>query len=81
MQRQAAGNAEVAPAFAAGFVCLIVQHAALGGEAVFGPLLFDVDERALARAEREVLQRGKRDGDIVGFGQMEEGSRVIHRRR
>ena len=42
----------------------VVQHAALGGETVFGPLLLDVDKRALARAEREVLQRGEREGGV-----------------
>jgi hypothetical protein len=61
LQRQAAGDAEVASAFATGFVCLVVKHAALGGKAVLGPLLFDVDERALARAERKVLQRRERE--------------------
>ena len=57
LKLQAAGNAKVAAAFAAGFVRLVVQYAAFGGEVVLGPLSLDVDECALARAEREVLQR------------------------
>ncbi len=53
-----------------------MQDAALGCEAVLGPLLFDVDERALVRAEREVLQRREREGGIVGFRQMDLGGTV-----
>ena len=60
LQRQAAGNAEIAAAFAAGLVRLVVQNTAFGGETVLGPLLLDVNERALARAERDVLQRRER---------------------
>ena len=56
--------AGVVAAFAAGFVRFLVQQAALGREPVLGPLPFDVDERALPRAELEVLQRG--DGEEIG---------------
>lgn len=66
LQRQGAYDAQVAAALAAGFMGFVVEHAALGGEAIFGPLAFDVDERALARAEREVLQGGERKRGVVG---------------
>ena len=66
LQRQGAHDAQVAAALAAGFVGLVVEHAALGGEAVLGPLALDVNERALARAEREVLQGGERKRGVVG---------------
>jgi hypothetical protein len=77
LQRQTAGDAEITAALTASLVRFVVQHTALRGEAVLGPLLLDVDERALARAEREVLQRRERDGKIVKCGQMQDASLQI----
>jgi hypothetical protein len=45
----------------------LVQDADFRGEAVLGPRLLDVDERALARAVEVVLQRGEGDGDGIRF--------------
>ena len=42
----------------------VMQHAALGGEAIFGPDPLDVDERGLAQAVDGVLKRGNGDGVI-----------------
>ena len=67
LERECAGDAEVAARFAAGLVGAVVEDAALGGEGVFGPLALDVDERALTRAEGEVLERREREG-VVGGG-------------
>ena len=66
LQRQGSRDAQVAAGLAAGFMGLVMKHATLGGEAVLGPLALDVDERALPRAEREVLQGGERKRGIVG---------------
>lgn len=66
LERQGAGGAEIAARFAAGLMRAIVEHAALGGESVFGPLALDVNERALARAKREMLERREREGIVVG---------------
>lgn len=66
VERERAGDAEVAARFGAGFVGAFVEDAALGGARVLRPKALDVDERALARAEREVLQGGERKG--VGLG-------------
>lgn len=44
----------------------LVQHPPLGGEAVFDPDLFQMDQSALSRAIEIVLQGGEHD--VVGFG-------------
>lgn len=72
LQRQSAGEAKIAPFLAAALVRVLVQHPTFGGEAVLGPLPFDMDERALATAESEVLQGREREGSIVEFGQRRE---------
>ena len=45
----------------------VVEHAALGGEAVLRPQPLDMDERRLTQAIDGVLERGDRDG-VVEFG-------------
>jgi len=66
LQWQCAGDTNVATAFAAGFVGFVVQHATLGSQPVFSPLLLDVNERALPFAECEVLKRRDREGVDLG---------------
>lgn len=44
----------------------LVQDPPLGGETVFGPDLFQMDQGALSRAVQVVLQ--SREHDVVGFG-------------
>ena len=75
LEGEGAGGAEIAARFGAGFVRTVVEHAALGGEGIFGPLALDVDERALAGAEREVLQRRERKGIVGGGHEAEQGPR------
>ena len=41
-----------------------LQHAALGGEAIFSPDALDMDERGLAKAVDGVLQGGDWDGIV-----------------
>ena len=46
-----------------GVVCAFVQHFALGSQAVFAPLLLNVDQRPLTRAKAKVLNA--RNGEEV----------------
>ena len=59
-------DAHAAARFVRGFVHYFVEHAAVGCEAVFGPLLFYVDQRPLPLAVDEMLEAG--DGEEVGIG-------------
>lgn len=69
---QAAHGALCWPRFMAGFVHALVHHLALGGEAILRPDALDMDQRALARAIKPMLERRERD-EIVGF-------RTVHER-
>ena len=57
------------PVFVGAFVGFLVKGLPLGGEAVFGPDLFVVDESTLARAVEPVLEGG--EGDHHGVGESE----------
>jgi len=63
---QAASDADAGAGFAAPAIDFLVEDAALGGVLVLLPEAFEVDERALALAEKEVLEGG--DGEGVGMG-------------
>jgi hypothetical protein len=43
-----------------------MEDAALGGQPVFHPLLFNVDQGALTRTEQVVLQGGDHDQVVLG---------------
>lgn len=64
---EAAAGADAVADFGGFGVGVFVEEAAFGGEAVFRPLLFEVDEAPLALAEGEVLEGG--EGEEVGFGE------------
>ena len=66
VERKAAHDDQGLAAFGAGFMDVLVEDAALGGEGVFLPLLLDMDERPLPLAERHVLEAG--EGEEVVFG-------------
>jgi hypothetical protein len=60
------GNAEAGSRFPASFVGPVVEDLAFGCKAVLRPLLLNVDERALSRAEGEVLQPGQWQQVVFG---------------
>lgn len=62
LEWEGAGDADAGAGFAAAGVRAFVQDAAFGCEGVFIPDAFDVNERALSRAEGVVLERGDEDG-------------------
>ena len=64
---EAAAGADAVADFGGFGVGVFVEEAAFGGEAVFGPLLFEVDEAPLALAEGEMLKGG--EGEEIGFGE------------
>lgn len=53
-----------------GLIGLFMQHAPFSRVRVLAPDLLDMDQRALARAEEIMLERGKRDG-FVGLGHVQ----------
>lgn len=65
-QIEGAGDAHSGSTFVFRFMDLLVKDLTLRGEVIIGPELFVVNERALARAEEQVLQR--RDGQEIGLG-------------
>jgi len=70
-QGQAPGDAEIGPRLVprAGLVDPAVEMGALHGQCVVGPLTLDVDERALALAEEQVLERRERQQRLFGIHQ------------
>lgn len=60
LQRKRASDAQIAPRLGRTIVGAFVEHATLSGEVIFLPGALDVDERALARAEGEMLERRNR---------------------
>ena len=56
---EAARSADAWAAFGTGLVGAFVEDAPFGGEAIFLPHLFEVDEAPLAFAEEEVLEAGE----------------------
>jgi hypothetical protein len=65
---EAARAFECASRFVRSIVRPIMQHAALGGEPVFGPLLIQVNERTLPLTIEQVLKRGDRERVVFGHG-------------
>jgi len=66
-QCETADDAQVAACFIRALVRLAMEVLSFDRESVFRPQTFDVDERALALAEEEVLER--RDGKESVFGE------------
>lgn len=64
---QAVGDADAGTRFVRCIVGAVVEDSALGGELVLRPSLLEVDEGALARAKKVMLQGG--DGEQLVFGE------------
>ena len=54
-------NAQTGAGFPLPAIDAVMQHPPFGGEPVFGPQAFDMDQGELARAVEPVLQRRKRN--------------------
>ena len=48
-------------------MCTLVLHLALGGQAVFTPLLFDMDQRPLPRTKAKVLNARQRQEILLAI--------------
>jgi hypothetical protein len=66
-QRHAGHATYAAPDFGFFGMHSFMCNAPFGGCDIFRPLLFDVDQRALPRAEEVVLEGGERDEIGVGY--------------
>ena len=63
---QAAGDPHAGPRFVRSVVGFLMQHPALGGEAVLRPGLLQMNERALPRTVEPMLKGGKRQEFCFG---------------